>query len=94
MSKGYKLGLKWDFTGVAVQLGEKKNSNSHTFCMLCDQLTCVVTPHSSLFYWMQQLISRAYTNLMARFPIPRCYTAIIGRIWWVNLIRIIALNVN
>lgn len=50
MSKGYKLGLKWDFTGVAVHLGEKKTSNSHTFCMLCDQLTCVVTPHSSLFY--------------------------------------------
>lgn len=44
MTKGYNLGLKWDFTGVAVQLGEKKNSNSHTFCILCDQLTCVVTP--------------------------------------------------
>lgn len=50
MSKGYKMGLKWDFTGVAVQLGEKKTSNSHTFCILCDQLTCVVTPIFTAHY--------------------------------------------
>lgn len=50
MTEGYNLGSKWDFTGVAVQLGEKKNSNSHAFCIDCDQLTCVVTPIFTALY--------------------------------------------